>query len=75
VGDVGNNRYFFVNQSYGGCPADTGWLVAAAGSGCTWESTRGAPGAILYANSTTVQNWNNTNGTVALADALAVFVQ
>lgn len=58
-------RKFFVQNNYGGCGNDTGWLVLDqnGGEGCSWESTQqngsGSQRAFLYALNDTRQNWNN----------------
>ena len=70
TGDASNNRHWFINGHYGGCAADTGWVVANGGSGpCTWNTLW----AVRYAQGTTAQSW--TSGSIGTADALAVWVR
>jgi hypothetical protein len=68
-------RHWFVNRTYGGCPADSGWLVVNGTSErtCDW-STRVAPVALMYARGTTFTNWN-TYATVGLAEVMAVYAR
>lgn len=68
-----------MNNNYGGCPNDTGWLVVEdtdSGHPCNWETTRvnAAGREVLFADSTTRENWNNTDGTIGSADAFAITV-
>lgn len=74
TGDAANSRKWFISNVYNGCPGDMGWLVlqTAATPVCPWEN-RGSVLRIIYANATSKQNW--TSGSVANADALAVFVR
>lgn len=66
-----SNRHWFVNNNYGGCPNDVGWIVVDVngGEGCSWENsqqalnTSGNGRAFLYALGNTRQNWNN-NGII-----------
>jgi hypothetical protein len=79
-------RHWFVNQNYGGCPSDTGWIVVdvGGGEGCGWETSQqalnssGSGRVFLYAMGNTRQNWNN-NGILAptgvgSADVFAITV-
>jgi hypothetical protein len=80
-------RRWFVNKSYAGCPADTGWLgvIYNGTEGCAWEtqwSTSPPAGTntaaamlILYANQPAAVGWQTTTDNVALATAMGVYVQ
>ncbi len=70
------NRNFFVQNNYGGCNADVGWMVVVVnnGQGCSWETTETAgpsERAFLYALNNVRQNWNN-NGLVNTQNANVV---
>ena len=79
AGDAGNGRRWFINQTYNGCPNDTGWLIVdSLADPCTWESKNNMPALrILYAPGDTLVNWETAvNGnTIGLAETLAVFVK
>lgn len=47
-GDFGNNCWFFINRSYGGCLNDMGWMVVSMVV-CEWEKVFGEY-VILYSN-------------------------
>lgn len=72
----GDRRYFYVNNNYGGCPADVGWFAVVANFGypCPWESsTTNANGrAFLYALGNVRQNW--TSGQIGEANVFAVTI-
>ena len=80
-------RRWLINKSYGGCPADTGWLDITfnGAEGCAWESqwstlppmgsNTAAAALILYSNQTTAAGWQTLTDNVALATAMAVYVQ
>lgn len=73
-GDASIGRHWFVNRSYGGCPADTGWLVVdRLTDPCSWESNAPKKVAILYAPRTTYGNYNDN--TIAQGEVFAVFVR
>jgi hypothetical protein len=73
-GDSGNGRHWFISRNYGGCGADSGWLIIDRGPHpCSWETKRDPPISILYATTPTYQNWNS--GSVAEAEVFAVFVR
>ncbi|MBL9103558.1 MAG: DUF4215 domain-containing protein [Myxococcales bacterium] len=79
AGDAANGRRWFINSNYGGCPADSGWLIVdSAADPCSWETNKNTPAVrILYANGMTRVTWEaavNAN-TVGVADTLAVFVR
>ncbi|XP_059165092.1 uncharacterized protein LOC131947788 [Physella acuta] len=67
-------RTFFINNFYGGCPADRGWFVAIdrAGGHCNWEKTSTFP-VFKYARQNQAENWNT--GDVGIADVFAIFVK
>lgn len=74
IGDGNMERHFFINHNYGGCNADSGWTIAVDQHGrpCGWESTGTYP-LFLYSKTTHHENW--TNGQIAEADVLAIFVK
>ncbi len=73
-GDSGNGRHWYINNNYGGCPADAGWLVVDRGPHpCSWETGRDPAVSILYSTSGGYSNWNA--GSIAEAHAFAVFVR
>ncbi|XP_059149557.1 uncharacterized protein LOC131936540 [Physella acuta] len=67
------SRTFYINRNYGGCPADAGWFVVIdrANGKCGWEKFTTFP-VFKYADSYNEENW--TNGKVAYADVMAVYV-
>ncbi|XP_059149531.1 uncharacterized protein LOC131936521 [Physella acuta] len=67
-------RTFFVNNVYGGCPADKGWFVAVdrADGACAWEKASRFP-VFKYSRQSSPENW--TTGDVANADMFAIFVK
>ena len=81
-GDNTYLRQFFVNNNYGGCGNDTGWMVVNVGTFCGWETNENnaASGrAFLYALGATSENWNNdgfgnTPDDIGSADVFAVTV-
>ena len=68
-------RHWFINRNYGGCPADTGWLVVNGSSEttCDW-SLREPAVSMMYARGTVTRNWNDYSN-VGLADAMIVYVR
>lgn len=73
---LGNyGRHWFINRNYGGCPADSGWLVVNGSSEttCAW-STRIPAVSTMFSAGTTVHNWNDY-ANVHVADVMAVFVR
>jgi hypothetical protein len=64
-------RQFHINQTYGGCPADAGWLTinGARSSTCSWEG----PYKIMFAFGDFDVNW--TNGTQWRAEAAGIWVR
>lgn len=72
AGDASSHREWFINQAYGGCTVDHGWLVADwAPDPCAWESENPAV-RILFAPGNGVTTWNTAP---SRADALVVFVR
>ncbi|XP_060079353.1 uncharacterized protein LOC132558769 [Ylistrum balloti] len=69
-------RRFFINQNYGGCPNDVGWMaVIDAGSniaGCAWDSMLIRP-AFLFAKGEDATRWMQFDH--GFADVLAVFIK
>ncbi|XP_059149546.1 uncharacterized protein LOC131936530 [Physella acuta] len=77
AGDIRPNlsRAFFINNVYGGCPADKGWFVAVDKSetgSCAWEKADRLP-VFKYSRQSSPENWNT--GDVANADMFAIFVK
>ncbi|MDT7934394.1 MAG: PEP-CTERM sorting domain-containing protein [Sphingomonadaceae bacterium] len=75
-GDANYNRNFFINQNYGGCGNDAGYLVVlgVGGAACSWESDRysTANRAFLYSRNSGPQNWNDER--IGQADVFAISV-
>ena len=71
---AGALRRWYVNANYGGCGADTGWLVATGPDAdtCGWANVASKP-AILFAGATTRQNYNT--GSIRRGDTLVVYVR
>ncbi|XP_022804966.1 uncharacterized protein LOC111342182 [Stylophora pistillata] len=69
-----DNRNFFINRNYGGCPNDAGWMGITAHH-CEWEK-RFDPrqDVILYSKLQGYTNWNH-HGKVAEADVLVVYLR
>jgi hypothetical protein len=73
-GDSGNGRHWYINNNYGGCPADAGWLIVDRGPHpCGWETSRDPPVSILYSNAGGYSNWNS--GSIVEAQVFAVLVR
>jgi len=66
------DRSFFINQTFGGCSSDSGFLVVTgsgqSGTPCAWEQQ---PYRILYSSQTGAQSWD----TASSADALLIFAR
>ncbi|KAK7503731.1 hypothetical protein BaRGS_00004854 [Batillaria attramentaria] len=74
AGDPGNNRRFFMEHSYGGCAADSGWLVVVEGDdGCTWGQGSALP-IILYSKRSGAVLWEHT-ADVGRADEMVITVK
>lgn len=80
AGDPGNQRHWFVQNNYGGCSVDRGWMVVleARSGPCTWDNTgRLALGdttrGFLYSTLTSHGNWN-ISSEYGVADVFAVSV-
>jgi hypothetical protein len=69
-------RRFFINQNYGGCNVDAGWMVVTSCiTCCPWDTpvtTTTPTMRVLYSNLPTVATWESASAT--LADVFAVFV-
>lgn len=75
-GDAGIQRRWFINQNYGGCPNDVGWIVVNnGGNACNWETSRhtAASRAFLYATNNVRQNYNDN--TIGQATVFAITVE
>ncbi|KAK7114311.1 uncharacterized protein [Littorina saxatilis] len=78
-GDPTFARTFFINQNFGDCSADAGWLVVtdSADPLCPWEKnrlTKPYP-AIWFKNEDTVSSgWTNSE-TLGVADTLVISVK
>ncbi|XP_078604920.1 uncharacterized protein LOC144878330 [Branchiostoma floridae x Branchiostoma japonicum] len=71
-------RSFYINQQYGGCAGDEGWLaVGETGPGavCDWEraSYPELP-ALVYSKSATHVNWNDESQ-VGRADRMVIYIK
>ncbi|XP_035827113.1 uncharacterized protein LOC101852198 [Aplysia californica] len=75
TGDQRYERPFFINNKYGGCPGDSGWLVAADHQRhpCPWEKHSSYP-QFLYSKDNGPTHWNK-NEKIDRADVLAIFVK
>jgi hypothetical protein len=75
AGDT-HGRRFFINQQYGGCTVDAGWMVVTSCiTCCPWDTpvTMTTPTIrALYSNLPMVATWDSANAT--LADVFAVYV-
>ncbi len=60
-------RDFYINNNFGGCSADQGWLNLTTTSGCGFDG--GTAGKILYASGTTMQ----LGTSMAAADTFMIF--
>ncbi|KAL5006655.1 hypothetical protein ScPMuIL_015461 [Solemya velum] len=69
-------RRFFINEQYGGCPNDFGWLTildpATKKHPCNWDTQDSYP-AFLYAPTDTKVKWHL--GEYSLADIMAVYIK
>lgn len=85
AGDDFYNRNWFVENNYGGCGVDRGWMVVLENNSgpCNWDnvgrsllgsSSRGFLYSTLFTTSPYHGNWNNTND-FAAADLFAVSVK
>lgn len=76
-----NDRHWYVNRNWGGCPNDRGWMMVLDGRAnpsyaCAFEDNRTDTGSttrgFLYADAMTEQNF--TSGSIGVADVFAVTV-
>ena len=67
------HRDFFINNNYGGCSVDSGWLVIVSGSYCNWEVVHGAYPVPLFSDEDTHTNVNGAS--FKPADTVAIFVK
>ncbi|XP_060079355.1 uncharacterized protein LOC132558770 [Ylistrum balloti] len=69
-------RRFLINQYYGGCPFDSGWMAVIESNRnmefCAWESSSIRP-VFLFARGEDVTRWINYDH--GFADVLAVFIR
>ncbi|XP_022093382.1 uncharacterized protein LOC110980747 [Acanthaster planci] len=78
-GDTVTGRRFFINNYYGGCLGDRGWLIVVDSmtSGCNWERPPAYP-VILYSKAAGYVSWEDvvTEGanTVGCADYLTIHI-
>ncbi|XP_033724527.1 uncharacterized protein LOC117314570 [Pecten maximus] len=77
IDDTGDaKRNFFINNIYGGCQGDAGWLMlkdVGASGGCDeWDTNQGSLPYILYSTDLTYVTWHN--GNKGYGDALAISV-
>ena len=59
------SRNFYINRNYNGCNRDAGWLVAAVGGDCSWETSTAHRNKVLYSKLSTYTSWNS-NGEARL---------
>jgi hypothetical protein len=52
----GTCRSFFINNKYGGCDVDAGWLMIGGSRGCSWEN-RFPGNSFQYSNVGTYVTW------------------
>ncbi|XP_033761125.1 uncharacterized protein LOC117342936 [Pecten maximus] len=73
---AGSERRFFINQNYGGCPYDVGWMVVididTNIKPCVWDSMSNRP-VFLFAPGEDVTRW--IDFVHREADVLAVFIK
>ena len=50
-------RSFFINNDYGGCNGDTGWLMVTTNLGC--NNYEGSKNKILYSDKSTYAVWDS----------------
>ncbi|XP_038066815.1 uncharacterized protein LOC119736877 [Patiria miniata] len=72
------DRRFFINNGYGGCEVDNGWLIvteSAATGKCLWETDTAAHpySIILYSATNQKVVWSQA-GTVGIADSLTIHI-
>jgi hypothetical protein len=65
-----NLRTFYINNNWGGCPNDRGWMVVTSSLGCSWEVAN----TVLYSVLDTMASEINTAQFKA-ADDLVVMVR
>lgn len=61
VNEDRKGRNFYINQSYRGCPGDTGWLLVAEASNakpCNWEKQKPYP-QFMYSKTGKATKWND----------------
>ena len=51
-------RDFHINQAYGGCPNDVGWLSVGDSATCSWERRFAAGVKPIYSKIATRDNYN-----------------
>ncbi|XP_070568449.1 uncharacterized protein [Ptychodera flava] len=73
AGDNGINRHFFINNNYGGCGNDAGWLVVVddGSTVCNWSEYADKP-YVMYASDSKV---TYESGNAQFADFIAVFIK
>ena len=52
-------RNFHINNVYGGCPADVGWLSVGESATCSWEKRFPAGVKLIYSKVATHANYNS----------------
>lgn len=72
--DPGGSRKFYVNRTWGGCPADRGWLMISFTDFCPWERRTTQPNEILYSVGPTEALWNDVNQ-VGYGDAFLIWAR
>jgi hypothetical protein len=72
-----DRRAWFVNQNYGGCGNDAGWMVVEFGGGgfCGWESSRPNASGRALIDTTGNTRHNRNSDSVASATVFAITVE
>lgn len=66
-------RRFFIEHSYGGCPADTGWLVATSETWCSWETAESNKPNLVYSSADSMRNQNDADS--RRADTFVIYAR
>ncbi|XP_070568448.1 uncharacterized protein [Ptychodera flava] len=73
AGDDGINRHFYINNNYGGCGNDAGWLVVVddGSTVCNWSEYADKPYFMYGSNSKVTYE----SGNAQFADVIAIFIK
>ncbi|KAK7104888.1 uncharacterized protein [Littorina saxatilis] len=79
AGDHRHGRHFFINNNYGGCNADAGWLVVsdrpAPYPTCFWQSVASKSYPLIFFSSADAKSNFNNRTTVGFADTLVISIK